>query len=92
MGAERTKDATSHRSNKISYRGICLKFSLHYSEITARHVAAGGSFANFIGSAPTLHGLWVVVCIAFYGFSTANDCSKGNTTQEHYTPNANQTM
>ena len=25
-------------------------------------------------------------------FFTANDCSKGNITQEHYTPNANRTM
>ena len=65
VGAERTKDATSHRSNKISYRGICLKFSLHYSEITARHVAAGGSFANCIGSAPTLHCLIIFWGVAF---------------------------
>ena len=72
--------------------GTGLKFYSYAPDPSVRHVAAGGSFANFIGSAPTLHGLWVVVCIAFYGFLTANDCSKGNTTQEHYTPNTNQTM
>ena len=52
---------------KYPIEGICLKFSLHYSEITARHVAAGGSFKSyrFFSPHPTLfEGL----CVAFYGY------------------------
>ena len=53
----------------VKMGGVCLNFELflvgraglkfywYAPDYSERHIAAGGSFANFIGSAPTLHGL-----------------------------------
>ena len=73
--------------------GAGLKFYWYDPEFWVRALpAAGGSFKSyrFFSPHPTRSVGGCLYCVL--RFFTANYCSKGNITQEHYTPNANRTM